>query len=308
MKKRVAQAVLVLAVLGWVGIGVHGAAVYGNNYLNYRGFPPPRTPEGVPKGRLLRVHFFSPALGMERSYLIYLPPGYEAAAARGQRFPVLYFLHGSPSTPDIIFKAGRIGVDYDVLLHEHRIRPFLMVMPDGRNGTFMSDTEWANTVKDGKYGSFVTNVVHAVDRRWATIPNRHDRLIAGFSEGAYAALNLTLHHLPVFGALESWSGYTHQSHTKGTFAGEPLFKVQANEPNMYIHKVARRVRRAGLHAYLYTGQRDPSAPQVINFARELRAAGANVTLSVFPGGHNWRMWRDHAPAMLEWASQVFSAP
>lgn len=281
-------------------------ASYGNNYLNYRGFPAPHTPEGVPRGRLVHVQFFSPALHERRSYLIYLPPGYEAAAKRGKRFPVLYFLHGAPSTPDIIFKAGRIGVDYDVLLHEHRIRPFLMVMPDGRNGTFVSDTEWANTVKDGRYGSFVMNVVHAVDRRWSTIPKRRDRLIAGFSEGAYAALNLTLHHLPVFGSLESWSGYTHQSAAKGPFAGEPLLTVQANEPNMYIHQVARRVRRLGLRAYLYTGQRDPSKSQVVGFARELRGAGAKVTLSVFPGGHNWRMWRDHAPAMLEWASRALT--
>src|SRR5581483_5110591 len=170
-------------------------------------FPPPRDPIGVRRGRLLHASFFSRALGQRRSYLIYLPPGYAAAAARGRHYPVYYFLHGSPGRPSLAFTVARIGVVYDVLLHEHRIRPFLVVVPDGRHGTYRSDTEWANTRARGRYGSFVMDVVHAVDSRWATIPKRRDRMLAGYSEGAYAALNLSLHHLGTFGSLESWSGY-----------------------------------------------------------------------------------------------------
>jgi enterochelin esterase-like enzyme len=307
MGKRRTYAVVAAALLVWVVVGVHSATVYGTSYVRYRGFPPPRTPKGITPGRLVHVHLFSRALGEWRSYLIYLPPGYERAAAVGQRFPVFYFLHGSPSSPGIVFNAGRIGVDYDVLLHKHLIKPFLMVMPDGRNGTFMSDTEWANTFRDGPYGSFVMDVVHAVDSRWATIPKRQDRMIAGFSEGAYAAMNLTLHHLSTFGSLESWSGYTRETDIGGPFGGMPLAYVQANEPNLYLPQVARHVRRLGLHAYLYTGTRDREAPQTIRYAYELAHAGGTVMLSVFRGGHDWRVWRDHAPLMLEWASQVFYA-
>jgi enterochelin esterase-like enzyme len=191
-----------------------------------------------------------------------------------------------------------------VLLHRHRVRPFLMVMPDGRNGSFTSDTEWANT-RHGRYGSFVLDVVHAVDARWATIPKRRDRILAGYSEGAYAALNLTLHHPKTFGALESWSGYVHPSIQKGPFKGAPFALIRDNDPSLYILRVARVVRRLGVRAYLYTGTRDHSALQVAYYAQELRAAGARVTFSVFPGGHDWRVWRAHVPLMLEWASRAF---
>ena len=295
------------AVVGWAVWGVHGSLVYGSNYYKYRGFPPPSNPKGVAVGRLEQVRFHSQALGQRRSYLIYLPPGYSKAVAQGRRFPVYYFLHGSPGRPIGSFNIARIGVVYDVLLHEHRIKPFLMVMPDGRDGTFRSDTEWADTARTGNYGSFVTDVVHAVDARWATIPKRKDRMIAGYSEGGYAALNLSLHDLGTFGSLESWSGYTHQAASSGPFAGEPRAAIQANEPNLYLPRGAAKVRRLGLRAYMYTETNDHSRGQVVSYARELRAAGANVTLSVFPGHHNWRTWRIHTPQMLLWASKTFGS-
>ncbi len=304
MKKRLALSLAAGVILAAAIVAIHGEVVYGHKIVHDRHVTVvPRPPKGVASGQLLRVRFFSPALGQRRAYLIYLPPGYVAAAARGQRFPVFYFLHGSPASPASIFNA-KIGVDYDVLLHEHRIKPFLMVMPDGRDGSSASDTEWANTRDDGRYGSFVMDVVHTVDVRWATIPHRKDRMIAGFSEGAYAALNLSLHDLGTFGSLESWSGYTFESDRAAPFAGEPLALVRANEPNWYLQTVADQVRRLGLRAYLYTGARDSSRRQVAAYAHELRAAGASVTFSVFPGGHNWRVWRAHADLMLEWASKV----
>lgn len=302
---RVAGAVAALAVLAWAAWGIHGALVYGSNYYQYRGFAPPRDPSGVAKGRLVKVHFYSRALRQRRSYLVYLPHGYSAAAARGKRFPVYYFLHGSPGKPIGSYKIARIGVAYDVLLHEHRIKPFLMVMPDGRNGTFRSDTEWANTRSGGRYGSFVTDVVHAVESRWATLAGRRDRMIAGYSEGGYAALNLSLHDLRTFGSLESWSGYTHQDPHAPPFAGEPAAAIAANEPDHYLPHVASKVARLGLRAYLYTETNDRERGQVIAYADQLAVAGGHVTLSVFRGHHNWRTWRKHTPAMLLWASGAF---
>lgn len=304
-RARVAACLAAVAILGWTAWGIHGSLVYGSNYYNYRGFAPPHEPSGVPKGRLVHVNFFSRALHQRRSYLIYLPPRYAAAAARGRRFPVYYFLHGSPGRPIGSYKIARIGVEYDVLLQEHRIRPFLMVMPDGRNGTFRSDTEWTNTRSAGRYGSFVTDVVHAVDSRWATVSRRRARMVAGISEGGFAALNLSLHDLLTFGSLESWSGYVKQDPKAPPFAGAPAAVVAANEPNLYLPHVAADVRRLGLSAYLYTETHDKERGQVIGYAHELAAAGARVRLSVFPGHHNWRTWRSHTPAMLVWASRTF---
>jgi enterochelin esterase-like enzyme len=298
--------VVAALALAWAALGIYGAATYGHNYYRYRGFPAPRTPAGIPAGKVVKASFFSRALGGRRSYLIYLPPGYSAAAARGRRYSVYYFLHGSPGWPSLVLDAGHLGVDLDVLVHEHKIRPFLIVMPDGRNGTFASDTEWANTTH-GRYESLVMEVVRAVDSRWATIPARRARAVAGNSEGAYAALNLALRHLGIFGVAESWSGYVHPGVKKGPFAGEPRSLIAANDPSLYLSRVASLLGRLPFHAYIYTGSADHSARQVASFTARLRAAGASVVFSEFPGGHNWRVWRAHAPLMLEYASKAFAS-
>ena len=293
---------LAVVLAAWAAVGIYGVTSYGHNYYRFRGFPAPRTPSGVPAGRVVNVSFFSRALGQRRSYLIYLPPGYSRAAAKGRRFPVLYFLHGSPGWPSLVLNAGRLGVDANILIQEERIRPFLIVMPDGRNGTFRSDTEWADT-KHGRYESFVLDVVHAVDSRWSTVATRGGRALSGNSEGAYAALNLSLRHPDVFSVAESWSGYVKPTVKNGPFAGEPKSLIAANDPALYLSQVAPRLRRLPIHAYIYTGSTDHSARQIGDFASRLRTARADVTFSLFPGGHNWRVWRAHAPLMLEYASR-----
>ena len=55
-----------------------------------------------------------------------------------------------------------------------------------RNGRM--EPEWADT-PHGRYESFVLDVVRAVDARWPTLADRRHRVLAGNSEGAYAAAN-----------------------------------------------------------------------------------------------------------------------
>src|SRR6266702_1417264 len=45
-----------------------------------------------PRGTVRVERFFAPALGVEKHYVIYLPPSY--GTAPGRRYPVAYYLHG----------------------------------------------------------------------------------------------------------------------------------------------------------------------------------------------------------------------
>jgi enterochelin esterase-like enzyme len=293
------RALFVLAS-AWVLAGGYGVSAYVHDYWVYRGFGPPRDPPGVARGSLRAVPMHSDALGGERSYDVYLPPGYAASAARGRRFGVLYLLHGAPGWPRLFVNAGALGVAIDTLTARRQIRRFIVVMPDGRDGSFASDTEWADTAH-GRYESFVLDVVRAVDARWPTIPDREHRVLAGNSEGGYAAANIALRQPATFGAFEGWSGYYRQTPT-GVFKHATEAQLRANSPLDLA--VARRaaLARLPLRAYLYGGAGDPATADLVPFARALRAAGATVTARLLPGRHDWRLWRAQTPAMMRWAA------
>jgi enterochelin esterase-like enzyme len=295
-----------IAALGVIAGGWYGAWSYGHDYYLYRGFTPPSDPAGVAQGKLLAERFHSPALHAERRYRIYLPPGYWDAAARGTRFPVLYLLHGSPGRPDLFITAGALGVALDTLLARHAMAPMIIVMPDGRDGTLRSDTEWANTRK-GSYESFVLDVVRAVDRRWSTKADRTHRTIAGNSEGAYGAVNIALRHLDTFAVAESWSGYFTQTAT-GPFKHEPQALVQANSPTSYAPSLAPRLAREPLSILIYGGRKDAVTRETPAFAAQLRRAGVTVTVRAFKGKHDWRLWRNQTPMALTYAARLMAGP
>lgn len=308
-------------VAAWIALGALGVLRYGQGYAQYRGFPPPKDPAGVAAGQIDRVRFASAALGGERSYDVYLPAGYRRDVARGQRFGVLYLLHGNPGNPELYFNAGRVGVAADTLLAHHRITPMLIVVPDGRDGTWRGDTEWADT-PHGRYGSLVLDVVRDVDRRFPTIANRRHRVIGGYSMGAYGAVQLTLSHPRIFGAFESWSGYFRQQATY-SFSGASPATLRAASPIDELHRlakappaVARRVPAPGsasplarrhrsrlpLAAYVYGGDVDPETAQMPAFVRALRRAGITTSSRIVPGRHDWAVWRPMVPTMLRWAN------
>jgi enterochelin esterase-like enzyme len=289
--------------LVWVALGVYGAFSYGEAYNTYRGFPPPVDPVGVAPGHLYHEKFYSTALAGRRTFLVYAPPGYRAAAARGVRFPVLYLLHGAPGHPKQFINVAAVGVVLDTAIKRHAVRPFLMVMPSGSDGTFRSETEWANT-PHGRYESLVVETVHTVDQRFSTRPGRRFRAIAGPSEGGYAAVNIALHHPRLFSIAESWSGYGIEKR-KGPFAQASDLQIYANSPSLYAPTLTKQLRRLPLHVYMYSGKSDHGRVNQQYLAQVLKTAGAYVRFAEFTGRHDWGVWRRETPRMIRYAGRLF---
>jgi hypothetical protein len=114
--------------------------------------------------------------------MVYEPAGFQKLAAQGVRFPVLYLLHGTVSNALHYINVGRVGVNLDELLAAGRIRPFLIVMPESSDGSFVDDTEWANT-PHGAYESAVLEIVRQVDEHFPTIADRSARAMARSTSG-----------------------------------------------------------------------------------------------------------------------------
>lgn len=266
--------------------------------------PAPRLPAGTPRGRIEHVSFFSRALGRRAAFQVYLPAVYAQRSAQGTRFPVLYLLH-PPHAPRDFRRRGWLVEQADRLMAQGKARPMLLVLPLGDTHRFHDDTEWANA-HAGRYAGFVLDVVHAVDRRFATIADRDHRGIGGVSEGGYGALNIALRHLRMFSVVQSWSGYFVEEPT-AAFTGASSAQLAANSPADYVAALAPEIRRLGLRAWIFQGEKDQEHPQnMAAFSAELARAGAEVHWGYFPGGHSWALWRKQVPRMLRSAGAWFA--
>ena len=254
-------------------------------------------------GRLLTVRFYSGALGRIADYLVYLPVAYSPT----QRLPAFYMLHGMPGRPLAFTVNGHVEIRLENLIRRRRLPPMILVFPDGRiGGRTSTDSEWANTAA-GRFDSYVVDVVRDVDARFATVPQRRDRVIAGLSAGAYGAMNVGLHHLALFGSIQVWSGYFTQTRA-GVFARATGAELAYNSPIEFVRTLSRQLSEFPLRAFLFVGQADSDRPQLAPMAAALRARGANVRDAVFSGGHSWRLWDAHLDQMLMLAAYDVRQP
>jgi enterochelin esterase-like enzyme len=298
----VLRRIILLAVAATMMVaGLAGAYSYGQAYSQHRGFAAVLKIPRAGTGRLLNVNFYSRALHRRAYYLTYLPPGYTAS----KHYPVLYLLHGMPGKPEVFINIANLDVRLDNQLSRGHLRPMIMVFPDGRiGGSNFSDSEWANT-PSGAFASYVMEVVKNVDRRFSTVPRRQDRAIGGFSAGAYGAINIALHHLPVFGSAQIWSGYFRQTRT-GPFAHASRRVLLNNSPLDYVSRLRTKLASNPLRVFMFVGRDDNASVQIAPMARALNAAGAHATYAIYPGGHDWDVWYPRLNQMLILASHDFS--
>ena len=278
----------------FLAIGLVGTRGYVDNFLQYRGFAPPREPAYVREpGTLQRLAIPSPALGgRKQEVYVYLPSGYARHPKR--RYSVMYLLHGFPGRPLAFLQTVQMGVVDDSLTALRRGQPLILVLPFGSTGTF-TDKEWVNGVGSGSgWATFVSrDVVRAIDARFRTIRGRRGRAIAGLSEGGYGAIDIALHHPHEFAVVESWSGYERPDKIHSIF-GSQLQLLAGNDPRLLLPKVAPTLRKLHTYFWFYSGSADPLHRQNIAFAKLLGRDHVAHSFFEVRGGHNWALWRDEA--------------
>ena len=156
----------------------------------------------TPKGTVVTDSIYSKYLENEmgenptRAVSIYLPPGYDSAKD-GQRYPVIYFLHGFMGDNKMLTGMADL---IDEAIATNKIRPFIMVVPDEKttyDGSFFS-----NSGLFGNWEDFTAyDLVAHVDNKYLTLPSKESRGITGHSMGAYGAIKIAMHHPDIFSSV-----------------------------------------------------------------------------------------------------------
>ncbi len=305
---RLRVVAVVLALVVFVVVGLLGAARDITRYVVYRGFTPIRVPSWIARRATVQgVWVSSPAIGgRSQPVIVVLPPGYAQNPLR--RYPVLYLLHGYPELPTVFLNVGQVVAREDILVARRLMRPMILVIPNGTSG-FFTDEEWANGIRPGNgWETFVArDLVHAIDRRFRTIPSGAARAIGGLSSGGYGALNIGLHHPGEFRVIESWSGYTHAASEPSVFGTDPT-NIAYNSPALYLPVVAPALGATHTFVWFYIGASDGGLPRNEEFASELGRLGIAYRFFTVRARHDWGSWRPNIPKALIAASSHLLLP
>ncbi len=250
---------------------------------------------------------------------VLLPDGYDPR----RRWPVLYLLHGAGESHRSWVtktKADAVTKELDAIV----------VMPDAATGFY---TNWFNGGRRGSPGwerYFLDEVIRTVERRFPIRRGRRWHAVAGFSMGGFGSAYLGSQRPDYFGSAGPMSGFLAPRRPEMPLAFDPAtgqsYEAIYGPPDgAYVEghdpvALAPNLRHTRMFVITGDGVPDPAVPPPSNpqsivtgslgeadlrlhsedFAAALRAAGADVTLTVLRGIHDHPYWNDHLRRLLEW--------
>ena len=235
----------------------------------------------VPHGQVSTVWYRSAVLGQPRRMQIYTPPGY---ATSGQRYPVLYLLHGAGDDDQAWLMAGRANFILDNLIASGKAQPMIVVMPNG-------SVQRTPGTADPYPASFKAEIMPYVETNYRLKPGRESRAIAGLSMGGGHTLAIGLPNLDTFSYLGVFSsGFLGQG---GADSAAVRYRNVLGDPTFNS-----RVKLL----WLATGKEDFILPQTRATLAVFDRSGIKYTYKESEGGHIWPNWRAY---LNEFAPQLF---
>jgi putative tributyrin esterase len=290
-----------------------------------------------PRGTVRVERFFAPALGVEKHYVIYLPPSYATAPAK--RYPVAYYLHGLTGNEADWVALASIDVVADSLAAGGSPE-MILVMPDGDDGwytnweeppepygacladTLLNRAAPALCVVRARYEDYIArDLVRHVDSTYRTLADRRHRGIAGLSMGGFGAVTIALEHPDVFSPLYAGPhpfatpAHYHTSIDSLTADwrgiwdaiapafGRTIASWTARDPAQLVRRL---VDQHGSMPALFidVGTHDRLLDQARAFHAELAALGISSTYAEWPGGkHDWKYWHAHVGESMRWLAE-----
>jgi enterochelin esterase-like enzyme len=238
----------------------------------------------VPHGRVTWCTYKSEVLGMNRSVLVYTPPGYEAGDAS---YPVFYLISGTTDTEETWFKVGRVNTILDNLIAQGKAKPMIVVMP---YGNMMSGTPSPTSLEAADmYKVFADEmtacIIPFIDKEFRTLPGAGNRAIAGFSRGGGQSLFTGFSHVDKFAWICSYSAYLTPEVMDIYF---PSFNTSPDKVNAQWKLLWYGV---GSDDFLYK--------EVVKNREYFDARGIRYQGITTPGGHTWMNARTYLSTTLQ---------
>lgn len=254
---------------------------------------------GKADGNVVTVVIPSKKMHIEHKALVFLPEKYKDS---GERFPVLYLLHGY---------TGYYSNWYE---REPRLKDYatrygmIIVTPEGNYDSWYIDSPEDST---SMYETYIAVEVREwIDRHFRTKADRRHRAISGLSMGGNGALCIAADYPEAFGAASGMSSavdlrkyynkwnlkqligdiYKHPSRWfKFSFAGK-LYMLNKGFDQAFL---------------LDCGVDDMFFEDNEKVHRQMLDLGIKHDFFIRPGGHSWDYWRNALPYHLLFFEKYF---
>ena len=215
-----------------------------------------------------------------QEFRIYLPPCYDEKA--GQRYPVLYLLHGQTYTDDQWVRLGALDVADNLILSGESV-PFLIVFPD--------DRYWNLPPGPGFGQRLVEQLIPYIDSTYRTIPKRDQRAIGGMSRGAGWALRLGLTHWKLFSTIGLHS--------------LAASRKDVSELQEWLAEIPPPSRP---RVFMDIGDNDPEYELAQYVETQFNEFGLSHEWHLYSGAHTEDYWRAHVEEYLRWYVEGWNEP
>lgn len=230
----------------------------------------------VPHGAMAVRYYHSKTLNTTRRLHVWTPAGYEKSA---DKLPVLYLIHGGGDTDNSWPGVGCAGFILDNLMAEGKMKPMIVVMPNGsidmKGGDLMGEVPLFAQ-------DMTTSIIPFIESNYRVIADADHRAMAGLSMGGMETLETTLHHPDMFRYVWVLSS----SFMPG--------KQKEHAESFNLKSIAPKVNK-NFKQFVFTqgGPEDIAYKNCKDALKYLDEAGIKYEFKEAPGGHTWYTWRNN---------------
>ena len=258
--------------------------------------------QDVPHGTVSKIWYPS-SLGYDRRMSVYTPYGYEQNT--GKKYPVLYLLHGGGGDENEWLNLGRAAQIMDNLMAAGKVKPMIVVMPNGHAGMTAAPGEnslgyaGAKTSRSAArtafnaYEATFMDVVNFIDKTYRTIPDRGHRAICGLSMGGGHTAVISANYPDKFGYVGLFSAAVRSYPNDNPRATEMTKDFDKKLEQLFSYKPFYWIA-IGDEDFLYEANRA--------FRAKLDENGYKYTYVESDCGHVWKNWRHY---LSEFAQYLF---
>ena len=228
----------------------------------------------IPHGAMAVRTYESRTIGETRTMRVWTPAGYEKGK---QKLPVLYLIHGGGDTDTSWPNAGAAGNILDNLLAEGKIKPMIVVMPNGTIAGPNVQDEVAPFAKD-----MITDIIPFVESNYRVLTDKDHRAIAGLSMGGMETMETAFQNIDLFSYVWVLSS-----------SFSPMAEPAKEAARLKVAENAARMNKSfKVLVFTQGGPSDIAYRNCENTRKELDKAGVKYLYEEnAQEGHSWGTWR-----------------